>query len=247
MDLSETIAPKSDQLNAEDMLTGPRVVTVEKVTRGGSAEQPVDIHLVEFPGRPFKPCKSMRRVLVAAWGSDAKGYTGRRMMLYNDPSVRFGGQSTGGIRISALSDIEQRITLALTVTRGKRAPFVVEPLPDAPPSIDPDAVAEFERRIADASSIQELDAVARDLKARDLGSHRARLIAAGRDQRAALSETDLIAEITTLLAKVAGPDEASQLDWLAAWRAPEDISAVSDLTAEEAPAVLALLKKEVAQ
>lgn len=55
-----------------------------------------------------------------------------------------------------------------------------------------------------------------------------------------------IAEITALLAKVAGPDEASQLDWLAAWRAPEDISAVGDLTTEEATKVLALLKKEAA-
>ncbi|QFP96667.1 hypothetical protein PP512_gp52 [Gordonia phage Denise] len=42
MDLSETIAPKSDQLNAEDLLTGPRIVTVTEVRRG-SAEQPVEI------------------------------------------------------------------------------------------------------------------------------------------------------------------------------------------------------------
>ena len=54
VDLTESIAPKSDQLNAEDLLTGPRTFTVEKVT-AGTTEQPVDVHLVEFPGRPFKP------------------------------------------------------------------------------------------------------------------------------------------------------------------------------------------------
>ncbi len=135
MDITDTLVPKSDQLNAEDLLTGPRTVTVEKVTKG-SVEQPVDIHLVEFPGRPFRPSKTVRRILVAAWGAEASNYTGRRMVLYRDPAVRFGGQDVGGIRISAMSHIKGRITIALTVTRGKRAPFTVEPLGDEPSSED---------------------------------------------------------------------------------------------------------------
>jgi hypothetical protein len=137
MDLTESIAPKSDQLNAEDLLSGPRVFTVEKVTKG-SAEQPVDIHLVEFPGRPFKPSKTVRRLLVMAWGPEASNYTGRKMMLYRDPAVRFGGMDVGGIRVSALSHITAPMTIALTVTRGRRAPFTVEPLvePEAPPLTD---------------------------------------------------------------------------------------------------------------
>lgn len=133
MDLTETLTPKSDQLNAEDLLAGPRTVTVDKVTKG-SVEQPVDIHLVEFPGRPFRPSKTVRRILVAAWGAEATAYTGRRMTLYRDAAVRFGGMDVGGIRVSHLSHLEERITLALTVTRGRRAPYVVDPLPDAPPT-----------------------------------------------------------------------------------------------------------------
>ena len=128
MDLTDTIAPRSDQLNAEDLLSGPRTVTVTEVRRG-STEQPVEIVTAEFgDGRPFKPSKTVRRILVAAWGPDAAKYTGRRMTLYRDPSVRFGGQDVGGIRVSHLSHIEKRLQLALTVTRGKRAPYVVEPL-----------------------------------------------------------------------------------------------------------------------
>jgi hypothetical protein len=38
----------------------------------------------------------------------------------------------GGIKIGALSNIDKRLTINLTVTKGKRAPHVVEPLPDAP-------------------------------------------------------------------------------------------------------------------
>lgn len=128
MDITETLAPKSDQLNAEDLLTGPRTVTVEKVTKG-SAEQPIDIHLVEFPGRPFKPSKTVRRIIAAAWGTEAENYRGRRMTVYRDPEVQFGGSKVGGIRISHLSDIDKRLQVALTVTRGRRATFVVDPLP----------------------------------------------------------------------------------------------------------------------
>lgn len=127
MDLTDTIAPRSDQLNADDLVTGPRTFTVEKVSKG-STEQPVDIHLTECPGRPFRPSKSMRRVLVAAWGKDAATYTGRRMTLYRDDKVKFGGQEVGGIRISHLSNLDKKLTVALTVTRGKRAPFTVQPL-----------------------------------------------------------------------------------------------------------------------
>ena len=130
MDLTESIAPKSDQLNADDLLTGSRTVTIEKVN-AGTAEQPVNVHLVEFPGRPFKPSKTVRRIMVAAWGKEAANYAGRRMTLYRDPTVKFGGSDVGGIRVSHLSHIDKRIVLSLTVTRGKRAAYIVEPLPDA--------------------------------------------------------------------------------------------------------------------
>ena len=132
MDLSDSIIPKSDQLNAEDLLSGPRTVTVEKVT-AGNAEQPVFVHLVEFPGRPFKPSKTVRRILVSAWGRESSAYTGRRMTLYCDPTVRFGGIEVGGIRVSHLSHIDKPMNLALTVTRGKRAQTHVEPLTESQP------------------------------------------------------------------------------------------------------------------
>lgn len=129
MDLTDTIVPKSDQLNAEDLLTGPRTFTVAEVKKG-SAEQPVDIHLVEFPGRPFRPSKTVRRILVNAWGAEASAYVGRRMTLYRDPAVKFGGMDVGGIRVSHLSHIDKPLSVALTVSRGKRQPYTVQPLAD---------------------------------------------------------------------------------------------------------------------
>ena len=137
MDIDDTIAPKSDQLNAEDLIAGPRTYTIDHavVTSG---EQPVNIHLVELPGRPYRPSKTMRRVLVNAWGKKSAEYAGRRLTLYRDPAVKFGGEAVGGIKISHMSGLSGPVTVALTVTRGKRAPYTVEPLPDvrSEPTVD---------------------------------------------------------------------------------------------------------------
>ncbi len=131
LDMTDSIAPNSDQLDAVDLLSGPRTFLIERVSKG-NAEQPVNIHLADFP-RPWRPGKSMRRVLVASWGADAAAYVGRRVTLYCDPEVKYGGLAVGGTRIAALSHIDKPKQVPLLLTRGKSAIFTVQPLPDAPP------------------------------------------------------------------------------------------------------------------
>jgi hypothetical protein len=126
MDLTESIAPRSDQINADDLVGGPATYTIREVI-GGKAESPFDFMLVET-NRAYRPSKTMRRVIVAAWGPKAEAYAGRRLTLYREPSIKFGGQTVGGIRISHMSHIDQRVEVMLQVTRGKRERFVVEPL-----------------------------------------------------------------------------------------------------------------------
>lgn len=132
MDIDDTIAPKVDQLTAEDLLGGARTYTIDRaVVHDG--DQPVNLHLAEVPGRPYRPSKTMRRVLVHAWGKRSAEYVGRRIRLYRDPAVKFGGEEVGGIKISHLSHIDGPVSVALTVTRGKRAPYTVEPIPAETP------------------------------------------------------------------------------------------------------------------
>ena len=131
MDLSDSIVPRSDQINADDLIAGPITVTITD-TKPGEAEQPVDILLVETPGRAYRPSKSMRRVIVAAWGKDSTAYAGRRLTIYRNPDIMFGREKVGGIEISHLSHIDKPVTLALTRARGKRTPFTVQPLREAP-------------------------------------------------------------------------------------------------------------------
>ena len=133
MDITATLAPKSNQLNTDDLIAGPKTITITKVV-AGNPEQPVAIHFDGDDGKPWFPCKSMRRVLVAAWGADASQYVGRRVTLFRDPSVTYGGIQVGGIRVSHLSGIDGPLSIALTVTRQKRAPYKVLPLPAAAPA-----------------------------------------------------------------------------------------------------------------
>lgn len=134
MDLSKSIQPRSDQINADDLMaTGPTDVTITGV-RAGKAEQPFDFDVAEFPGRAFRPGVTMRRVIIKAWGPDSDAYIGRRLRLYCDPTVHFGKETVGGVRISHMSDIPKRMTFPVTVTRGRRQPYTVDPLPDAAPT-----------------------------------------------------------------------------------------------------------------
>ena len=123
----QTIQPKSDQLNADDLVSGPVTVTVTAVKRGAE-DQPVCIELAGYDGRPYKPCKSMRRVLISLWGERPNEWIGRRLTLYCDPDVKWGGVRAGGIRISHMSNIEKPTVLLLTATRGKRVEFTIQPL-----------------------------------------------------------------------------------------------------------------------
>lgn len=166
MDMTRTIEPRSDQMNFDDVAAQSVTVTITGVTRG-TPEQPVNVELAEYPGRPYKPGKSMRRVLVACWGKDSSVYAGRRIRLYGDPDVRFGRERVGGIRISHLSHIREPMTVMLTVTRGRRAPFTVQPLPDvdapretvARPREERGGSATVAERIDDATTLDDLRAL----------------------------------------------------------------------------------------
>lgn len=127
-DMRAVIIPKSDQMNADDLLSGSMTITVTEVSIRPGTEQPVSIHFVGDEGKPYKPCKSMARVMVHCWGPDANQYVGRSMTLYCDPKVMWGGMAVGGIRISHMTDIAGAQTMALTATKGTRKPFTIKPL-----------------------------------------------------------------------------------------------------------------------
>lgn len=139
-DMTPVITPKSDQLSADDFVDGTKTITITKVAIRPGTEQPVTIAFEGDGGRPWKPCKTMCRLLVQAWGADANNYIGRSVTLYKDPKVKWGGLAVGGIRVSHMSHIERKFITALTITKGTKQPYevdvlkVVEPKPVTKPT-----------------------------------------------------------------------------------------------------------------
>jgi hypothetical protein len=127
-DMSAVIIPKSDQLNSDSLLAGPITITITEVSIRPGTEQPVTVHYEGEDGKPWKPCKSMCKVMVTCWDKDANQYIGRSLTLWNDPKVKWGGLAVGGIRITHMSHIDAPRTMALTETKGSKKPFTVKPL-----------------------------------------------------------------------------------------------------------------------
>lgn len=159
-DISETLAPNSDQLDAVDLLSGPQTFTVDRVTKG-NAEQPIQIHFREFP-RPWRPGVNQRRVLGNVWGTESSAWAGRRLTLYCDQEVAYGGQKVGGIRVSHMSHITKRTGTPIIPTRGKSTIYNVDPLRETTPAPNeadtlrqewktatPERRAEIEARVAE--------------------------------------------------------------------------------------------------
>ncbi len=160
-------APRSDQLNADDLLTGPVTVTITAARLTGDDKQPWAFDLEEYPGRPFKPCLTMRRILSAAFlneETEAMECNGERLTLYCDPEVKWGGDKVGGVRISAMSKLPDLNPFPVTERRGKKSTVTIQPLasPTADQPIaslaaeDSEFVDQTTLDLANATSLEEL-------------------------------------------------------------------------------------------
>lgn len=124
-DVSHALEAKSDQLNAVDIMGYEPVIRIRDV-KVKSGDQPVSVYFDGDNNRPWKPSKGMLRVLAGAWGRDSGAWVGRSAQLYFEPTVMYAGKEVGGIRIRALSDIDQRgLQFSLTINRQKREPYHV--------------------------------------------------------------------------------------------------------------------------
>ena len=127
IDISKTTESKSEQLDACDLIGGPRTLKITGVKVVGG-DQPVLINYEGDDGKPFKPCKTVRRILLAAWGKNGEDFIGRSIVVFTDPLVTWASKEVGGVRVSHLSHIDKPLRLSLTVTRGKKQSVTVQPL-----------------------------------------------------------------------------------------------------------------------
>ena len=134
--LAESVKTKSDQLNADDLISGALTGRIIRITKGATPEQPVNIQLSCWHV-PWRPCKTERRVLIALWGEDPAAWMGRTLRIQRDAMVAFGGENVG-VRIAGASHIKGEVSVMLNKSKGKKARRTVV---EIPPIADAQTVA----------------------------------------------------------------------------------------------------------
>jgi hypothetical protein len=183
VNIDATLAPKSDQLDAIE-LSQPRTITIRAVT-AGSGEQPINVYFDGDDGRPFRPSKTVRRILREAWGNRGSDWVGKSATLYNDKTVKYGGIEVGGVRVSHVSHIDSPITMMLPVTRGKFAKYHIQPL--VVRSMPAEAFTDVLKRMAAATTEDALLAIAKEIGEDASDQQREQARAAFRARRAELN------------------------------------------------------------
>jgi hypothetical protein len=131
-DLTEALAPKSDQLNADDLRGGPIVLTIVGVKQVEREGKRTEVRTRE--AKPWYPSKGWARVLAELWGTKGSAWVGKRVQVYRDPDVVFGGQVVGGIAVSHVSGLDGPYATNMTIARAKKKAVTVQPL--ATPGLD---------------------------------------------------------------------------------------------------------------
>lgn len=128
IDIMKAIAAKSDQLNADDLIAGPRTIRISGVKQETSKESRINIFFDGDDGKPWKPAKTVLRVLAAVWGLDDTKWIGMHCTIFRDETVPWAGEAVGGIRVSHMEGLSKPRTLMLTKTRGKKEGVTIQPL-----------------------------------------------------------------------------------------------------------------------
>lgn len=147
----------SDQLNYSDIGTHEMVIMITGV-RVTNSDQPVSIYYEGCGERPYKPSKGMIRLISEAWGDETDLWIGKAILIYGDPTVRWGGQEVGGIRIKAFTNISKSgFSAFVTITRGKKRKVKVDCFQYQPNEIDQKWLEAFNN---DSNVLEQIEDVA---------------------------------------------------------------------------------------
>jgi hypothetical protein len=153
--LEQAIAVKSDQLNSDDLVTGPMTIKITDI--GYYQDNGKTKILIRFDGdqgKPWKPCTTMARLMATVWevpkDNDGSALIGHSLTVYRDAGVKWSGMAVGGIRISHMDAIDKDRVEMVTITRGKKEAMIIKPLKVAtvtPIAPAPDKAAEYTAKL----------------------------------------------------------------------------------------------------
>lgn len=128
LDVSKLCEARSDQLNAIDLISGPRIFKITDVKIFTETDQPIHVILDGDTKRPWKCSKTSVRTLAAIYSNDASKWIGKHIELFCDETVLWGGQPVGGCRQSKAEGIKSPKKLTLTKSRTKKETVTISPL-----------------------------------------------------------------------------------------------------------------------
>lgn len=126
--LQQALAPKSDQLNADDLIVSNITIVISKVSINLGSDQKIIINYHGDNGKPWKPSKGMGRVLTEILGGDPDLWVGQTVELFRNKEIRFGKEKCGGIQIAGMSAINNVTTLLITTSKGKKSSITINPI-----------------------------------------------------------------------------------------------------------------------
>jgi len=126
--LQQALAPKSDQLNADDLIAANKIIVISGVNINLGSEQKIIINYQGDNGKPWKPSKGMGRVLTELLGGDPDKWVGETVELFRNKEIRFGKEKCGGIQIAGMSAVRNVTTLLITTAKGKKSSITIQPI-----------------------------------------------------------------------------------------------------------------------
>ena len=102
MKISEML--QSNWLRKDDLddPIGGEVLTIRKITEelvGSDQQSKWAVHWKERDVQPMLLNKTNLRILAAMLGDDTDNWIGKEVEVYHDPSISYGGQLVGGLRV----------------------------------------------------------------------------------------------------------------------------------------------------
>jgi hypothetical protein len=142
---------KGDFLSAAELGDRRPTFTIDRIAHTKVEDEKkknVDRAVMYFKelDRGWMYCKTTGHCMAKMFGEDDDAWIGKRITIYGDPSIQFGGEQVGGIRIAGSPDLKEAMTVRIKFPKKK--PFEVKLIPTkaqpaklaGPPHVEPNPI-----------------------------------------------------------------------------------------------------------
>ena len=119
-DVMKSVEAISDRITAADLELSSKTITITSISFFDDVQEKegkkitsrrARFHYAGENGKPYVPCKTLIKFIYEQWGvpENELSYNGRLLEIYNDPTVKLGKITVGGVRLKAMSHIPEAV------------------------------------------------------------------------------------------------------------------------------------------